>query len=250
MKVGPTMIRALGIAAAAVTGYWQNVARPILTKLSEAFASIGRVFRGVYNASLGPVFMLIVKGIALMASVWGAMLGALSHVPGIGHWAKTASDALKDAADKANGLADSVGHIPNKVKISVTSNIPALTAQAERMNAALKGKGVQSHYSTGYGGGLTAATGTNYSKQGTYLVGELGPELVYLPGGSKVKTAAETNQLLGSPTSGGPSISRIHPADHRPTRPHVANIMGISTEIAIDGAFAHGEQIADMGPYS
>ncbi|GAG13573.1 unnamed protein product, partial [marine sediment metagenome] len=43
------------------------------------------------------------------------------------------------------------------------------------------------------------AKGTNYSPEGMALVGEKGPEVVYLPRGSKVKTAAESKRIMNQP---------------------------------------------------
>ena len=43
------------------------------------------------------------------------------------------------------------------------------------------------------------ARGTNYAKGGIALVGEQGPELIFLPKGSAVKTAAETSGIMAGP---------------------------------------------------
>jgi hypothetical protein len=47
-----------------------------------------------------------------------------------------------------------------------------------------------------------AVTGTDYSQAGYYTVGELGPETVYLPQGSKVANASETASNIGRGSSG------------------------------------------------
>lgn len=55
------------------------------------------------------------------------------------------------------------------------------------------------------------ARGTNYAPGGLALVGEEGPELVNLPRGSKVKTAAETRQTLSQAVSGASvAIGEVH----------------------------------------
>jgi len=46
------------------------------------------------------------------------------------------------------------------------------------------------------------AKGTNYSPEGMALVGEEGPEIVYLPRGSQVKTASETRRIMRQGVSG------------------------------------------------
>jgi hypothetical protein len=52
------------------------------------------------------------------------------------------------------------------------------------------------------------ATGTDYAPGGMAMVGERGPEMVYLPRGSKVKTASETRQMAG----GMPPVTiNVHP---------------------------------------
>jgi len=52
------------------------------------------------------------------------------------------------------------------------------------------------------------AKGTNYSPEGVALVGEKGPELVYLPRGSQVKTADQTKNIL-SDTASGAQLTRM-----------------------------------------
>lgn len=53
------------------------------------------------------------------------------------------------------------------------------------------------------------ARGTDYAPGGMALVGEQGPEMVYLPKGSKVKTAQETKASMGGVTHSGPVIFNI-----------------------------------------
>lgn len=56
-----------------------------------------------------------------------------------------------------------------------------------------------------------AATGTDYSQAGYYRVGELGPETVYLPQGSKVSNAAETAMGTGRASGNkGMSIKNLN----------------------------------------
>ena len=59
------------------------------------------------------------------------------------------------------------------------------------------------------GGGVEGhnAIGSDYAAEGLHLVGEEGPELVYMGGGEKILTAHETVNALSGSGSGGNVIS-------------------------------------------
>lgn len=67
-------------------------------------------------------------------------------------------------------------------------------------------------------GGINAyAEGTRYAQEGAALVGEYGPELVYMRGGETVLTAQQTSAVLsrrGSDSSGGVPSIQLSPTYH------------------------------------
>lgn len=91
----------------------------LLKKIGVTWSGVGRVFRSIYNATIGPVMSLIVKAIAIVLRVTGKMLSLLGKAPGFG-WAKRLGADLKSAAGDADGLADSIRKIPKSHKTTVT----------------------------------------------------------------------------------------------------------------------------------
>ena len=62
---------------------------------------------------------------------------------------------------------------------------------------------------SGLGSGEKNAIGTDYASQGIHLVGEEGPELVYMQGGEKVLTAPETVDALSGYGGGGGDVIQV-----------------------------------------
>jgi hypothetical protein len=97
----------------------------IATFATEAIANVndfGNIWATVYNGTIAPVIKLLLIGFADLALGVGGFLLALSHIPGFG-WAKTAADAMSNAAQKALDLAAGIGAIP--ASKTVTLNVKA-----------------------------------------------------------------------------------------------------------------------------
>ena len=126
--------------------------------------------------------------------------------------------ARQDLANTAN----------KKAKAKVQANIDQLNNALNRARdklAALNGYTVQTYVDTwhrnkGYGGnsvtggratgGVIGAAATGGVRRNMTLVGEQGPELVDLPGGSRVRSNSDSRRLAGSGGGGGgPAVIRI-----------------------------------------
>jgi len=112
--------------------------------------------------------------------------------------------ATANAADSvAEGPRETViryvpsGKVPaNDATISVGVNTSAANAALDRLN-----QRVQNAAAATGTRAVAFAGGTNYAPGGFAVVGEQGPELIYLPKGSKVKTASETRSMMAGPTA-------------------------------------------------
>lgn len=92
------------------------------------------------------------------------------------------------------------------------------------------------------------ATGTDFAQGGMALVGERGPEMVYLPRGSRVDTAAETRSSAGGLThNGNVSINLNMPAG---TSQEQANKIGAAVAVGyLDELKAHRKRDRDAEYY-
>lgn len=108
---------------------------------------------------------------------------------------------VESAVHETRGLLTRVSSAKAKPKIVVGTNSRAMALAAQRDINSVHGKTVMIEVvskKTGYAGNLAphAMGGRVSSSEGMSLVGEQGPELVNLPGGSRVHTAAATRHLL------------------------------------------------------
>lgn len=110
---------ALRAVGAAGKWLWDNALKPAFEGIKTGFEAVGDAGRWLWNNALQPVFKFLVTGIATVMDGWSAMLGALGKVPGFG-WAKTASDAMARAAEKAHAVADGINKIPENKRVNVT----------------------------------------------------------------------------------------------------------------------------------
>mgnify|MGYP003508405610 CR=1 FL=1 len=97
---------------------WEKAIKPAFNGVKTAIEAVGEAGKWLWNNALQPAFKFIIKGVATVLEIWSKMLGVLGKVPGFG-WAKTAADAMGNAADKANAIADGLEKIKDK-KVTVT----------------------------------------------------------------------------------------------------------------------------------
>ncbi|WP_163168110.1 hypothetical protein [Arthrobacter sp. Alg241-R88] len=98
-----------------------------------AIEAVGKAGTWLWNNALQPAFKLIVQGVAFLLDMWAKMLGALGKVPGFG-WAKDASEAMGDAAEKARDVADGIKKIDTNKAVTIT-----VTTIYKERNAAKEG---------------------------------------------------------------------------------------------------------------
>lgn len=181
------------------TWLWDNAIKPGI----DAF---GAAFRWLWNSVLAPVTRFILNGFASLTGGVAAFLDALGSIPGF-EWAQTAAAKLRAASDQAHGLAQGIREIDDKtVTVTIAGNWSAADAALARINAANK------HAAMDAVRGF-AAGGTNIPA-GLAWVGEQGPELINVPGGSTIFDARTSAAMArggssASMASGGGEIAPI-----------------------------------------
>ena len=151
--------------------------------------ALGKAWQWLWNSVLAPVIRFLLNGFATITDSFVGILRVMSHVPGF-DWARTAADKMSGAADKARDLAKGIKDIPDKKTIDITARFTSVVANATQ--AAAHNLGAKAAF----------ADGTNFAPGGAALVGERGPEIVYLPRGSQVIP----NHAIGSAVGGGIGI--------------------------------------------
>jgi phage-related protein len=115
------------------------------------------------------------------------------HIPKVQKIVEDAFSAIFDAVDKVLGVFEGVTDAIQKAIdwLGRWNDKPTKkkTIEVEERRYTSRGGSIA-------GGVPRNATGTNYFQGGMTLVGEMGPELVYLPRGSKINPANETRQKM------------------------------------------------------
>lgn len=191
------VIVALAALALGLKYAWDHSAtfRDVVTGAFRAIANTGI---WLWNNVLSHVVRWIIGGFADVMD-WGSkMLEGLSHVPGFG-WAKDAADKMHNAASKAHEMADRIKEIPPLKQAAVT-----LTTYEVHVRAAIVANQGRNVRATLHDMGIAGyAVGTRSARRGLAVVGEQGPELLWMNGGEGVATAAQTAQLLRGGQGGG-----------------------------------------------
>ena len=103
------------------------------------------------------------------------------------------SDEVEQAKNEMVGIAEQAGlDIGSKLTSSLANGLPAFLAVVDRYTAALRGIHAPGENSRGYPTTTGYAGGTSNAAAGYAIVGEHGPELVYLNGGERILSAEET----------------------------------------------------------
>ena len=186
----PWLALAVGIGAALVLLYKHSAAfRNILNALKNAGLD---AFRWIKNAAID-VFHWVQKNWPILAAVlmgpiglaaaeiikhWGAIKGAAKSVwnflKGVGAWLSGAfTDAWNAVAGAIKAVADAFGKV-----VGVAKSIASLPGKAFHALTSIGGKALSA---IGLADGGTVGPGGTMA-----LVGERGPEIVHLPGGSTV----------------------------------------------------------------
>lgn len=201
-----------------ITMAWLNTASAILDGAEKAFGwipGIGDKVKGANEAFKG-----------MRTSVdrnFDAMIDKTKE------WSRSATESFRtrklkadisDWESKISTAKKSLKNLPNEKKAKVLADIAQLEAKVKKAKqelASVKNKTVylttyEERKRGGFGGKAFAAGGsvstaaTGGARNNTVLVGENGPELVNLPGGSFVNTAGNTQRLLGGSAGSGGKI--------------------------------------------
>jgi hypothetical protein len=146
----------------------------LVTTLAPAFAAAATAI-GVSGALIGGVLLGIVADAVLVVKAFQSVTGALSAVDAANKSAQEAKDAKSQ-------------------ELSTLQNLMAHGTPQQQLNASTV-------YRNDFGSGF--ASGTNYAPGGWSMVGENGPEAMYVPQGSMIKTNPQTSSLGNSNSSGG-----------------------------------------------
>jgi phage-related protein len=162
----------------AVWGFIDKNVIPILKSLSEEWlAGVKQESEGLskfWTDTLKPALDTIASAIG--DTLKPALNGLETILSNVKHWFDGISDAIAAAVSWLNRLADKINHLPS---------LPDLP---------------------GFAGG------TDFAPGGAALVGEHGPELLYLPRGSRVIPNMQTGQLLAGAraSAGGDTTNHFH----------------------------------------
>lgn len=81
--------------------------------VKAALEAVGGAWRSLWNNVIQPVLSFIVNGIADLMDMFGSLLDAISHVPGMG-WVGDLADKMHHAADETHAVAEAIRDIPTE----------------------------------------------------------------------------------------------------------------------------------------
>lgn len=253
--------------------------------VNAAFGAVKRVVMGVWN--------WIKKNWPLLLAILTGPIG-LAVLAIAKNWDKIKSGAraVKDfVVDKFRDIARSIGELPGKLRDLaskfkdagswlMTSFMAGLKTIAGKAGDIASGiwEGVKGYLNSAIGkinsaipnsigkGPLTVdlpdnpfptfARGGTMLRSGLALVGEEGPELAYLPGGTRIKTAAQTRQLFNTGIAGAVPLPRTPalqaaaaPGQHAGVTVHQTVHMPATSTPEAAAAAAGGRMLAAMSAW-
>lgn len=182
VKTTPKVLSAAGKIVAGVINAIAKMPGRLLSLGKSAVSKLG----GAIKSGVGAL-----KGIAgnIVSTVTGIIRGLPGKLTALGGQFLSAGKSLggkilQGVRDGLNALGDMIGSVASSLKSGINNAI----GLPKDFSFKVLGKKV----------GFTIpgfAKGTNFAPGGLAMVGERGPELVNLPRGSKVHTAAETSKM-------------------------------------------------------
>ncbi len=185
---------------------WKSAWEGIKNKLNELWEKIktiaifvGEVLAVVFKNAFSTIANYVTHYIAMISGVLEAFItilnGIIDFITGVftGNW-ELAWEGIKEIFSGIwNGLKSIASGILNGIIDVINGIIGGINSLAEKASGVPLlswAKGINIPLIP------TFARGTNWFGGGVALVGEEGPELVNLPGGSSVKTASQTKNIL------------------------------------------------------
>lgn len=184
------------IAVDFLKAHWKLLLTLFGGPFGAAIVLIATHFSTFKNVAMGAIRAVVDVFMNMVGAVVNGAASAFGWVPHIG-------GKLKSAAASFNHFRDTVNSALNSTKntVDIKANTYAAQASVNQFLQYVNSQSAQVRISaeTGARGGRsnTAAVGTPSARNGTYLVGEKGPELVHMNGGESVMTASRTAGMLG-----------------------------------------------------
>ena len=178
-----------------------HVAQAQLDGMSDTFKDVGKMHKlgDDILKGLGIAILAVLAAVALLAASLGiAIMNGI--IKGIKDQVQALIQAISDMWGWVKGAFDKFGNdIANWATQAVDSIVTAFKQMPDKIKNAVTSAG--SSFVKDIGKDLHIpgfAAGTGYAPGGLSLVGENGPELVNLPQGSQVLSAAETRSAFGA----------------------------------------------------
>jgi TP901 family phage tail tape measure protein len=170
---------------------------------SIIFVALFPIKAPIYFVQFGIKMVSILLGLLpKLASIGGKMASAIGKgiaagASAIWGWIKTLPGKFSSAvASVASALAGVGGEIAKEIASGLMRELESLLPGPVKDAAGFLGDGAQTLNPANLFNGL--ATGTTFAPGGVSLVGEQGPELVFMPRGAEVMTASQTRRATGS----------------------------------------------------
>lgn len=214
-----------------IVPYIQPVVSSIGSTLAALLPVVGGIFEGISSvtATVFPVVAQIVTDIGgKLQSVFGKIgghAGTLSAVfqtvgPAIASVLSAAWSVISPIIDLAFAGIELIGSAVAAVFPQIQGVIesvwsvisPVFTKLGEAIKNVADGvQGAVEKVKGFFGGGSVDAnaTGTNYYSGGWTTVGEHGPELMYLPSGTKIKSHSDSESMIASSTAPGSGNTQV-----------------------------------------
>jgi len=237
-----TIVRAATVAWTVVQAVFNAVmdANPIMLVVIAVAALVAgaiycynhfKIFRDVINGAFnvvkiaaGWLAITAINAFKFMLDVWMTVAGGILHgaavafgwLPGLGTGLKAADKAfqgLKAGVDSSlnSALATVHGFVDgaNNALSGIKNKTVTITFNGVNQGS-LAGSGYTSTTGFSYAhGGVVSAAASGGIRNGMVLVGEYGPELVHLPGGSMVYSNSQSRSMAASQAAGGGGVLQV-----------------------------------------
>jgi len=187
----------------------------LMYSLSTVFEAMSKILQPMIDTLLKPLFDVFQTIGVILADALAPAFAILTPI------IKIVADALAWFADKVmipvanfiigiwNGIANTINAVLGWAGVNLQT-VPVITSEgvaaqvvgiqstsASTIKNTSDSGSTQSQYGSYSGSYLGYASGTQYATGGYAMVGERGPEMMYVPQGAKISSAKETSQISG-----------------------------------------------------
>lgn len=214
-----------------ITGAWNvisTVSTTVWNGISSFFSYIWGIISGVFTSVTGAISSTV-------SSIWNTIKSTTSSIwNGISSVLSGVVNGIKNTISNVfNGILNVASSVWNSVKSAIMNPITAavnfVKEQINKITGFFKNMKIEipkiklPHFSISGKFSLSPpsipklgvewyAKGTNNAKKGPAIVGEKGPELLYMNGGEKVVPNNKTERMLNSSLSSGKGNDNIQPS--------------------------------------